>query len=171
MCASHLSALYKRSNCSNPTHQSEHRGLLTCTSKKDGKGIQVLVLFALSFKMVGVVCVCHYYTITCYNDSLNWPQKVVKKMIWLSLICGPTSDTCLSHGQRSTMGMIKSKFLLSTSFGPCGLCKPYIKSTVCNHLRSDLTYWSILPKDIVHFLRCDLVWEVPDVQDSVHLRR
>jgi len=35
----------------------------------------------------------------------------------------------------------------------------------------DLTNWSIFPKDIIHFLGCDLVRKVPDVQDSVYLRR
>lgn len=42
---------------------------------------------------------------------------------------------------------------------------------MCHHLRSDLTNWSIFPKDIVHFLSCDLVGKIPDVKDSVDLRR
>lgn len=38
-------------------------------------------------------------------------------------------------------------------------------------LRSDLSYWSVFPKDIVHLLSCNLVRKIPDIQDSVHLRR
>merc|ERR1719354_1190029 len=34
---------------------------------------------------------------------------------------------------------------------------------------SNLPYWSIFPKDVVHFLGGDLVWQISNVQYSVYL--
>lgn len=47
------------------------------------------------------------------------------------------------------------------------------KKTSCAHkcLRSDLTNGPIFPEDVVHFLCCDFIGKVPDVQDSVDLWR
>ena len=39
------------------------------------------------------------------------------------------------------------------------------------HLHSDLSNRSVFPKNIVHFLRCDLIRQVPNVQDPVDFWR
>lgn len=62
------------------------------------------------------------------------------------------------------MKMIKPSFLLKdvTAENPPAVYK---------YSRSDLPYWAILPKDVIHFLSSDLIRKIPDVQDPVHLWR
>lgn len=106
----------------------------------------------------GFWCVPSVKTLTRCNCRYKHTQFVLsqKKIIILSVQNSGNCDTIWISWLNTPLSRKRTQ-------------QYYLLIAMHWHLRSNLPNWPIFPKNVIHFLSCDLVGEISDIQDSVHL--